>query len=128
MLSIKHQFDPESYRNDRITHEESKVPDVPALDEIERWRNAVEKPPQKTMAITRQVDVYITDEPRGAPGSEMYDHVFSGSQKWLVVLLVSFVGILPGMTPNIYLPALDKIASVSLFQQRDLFHIILTDI
>jgi hypothetical protein len=45
--------------------------------------------------------------------SEKPYHVFTSSQKWMVVVLVSAAGLFSGLSSNIFLPSLDAIAKVS---------------
>lgn len=40
-------------------------------------------------------------------------HVYTSSQKWMVVVLISAAGLFSGLSSNIYFPSLDAIAKVS---------------
>lgn len=41
-------------------------------------------------------------------------HVFSHGKKWSIVILIGVAGLFSGLSSNIYFPALDAIAKVSL--------------
>lgn len=57
---------------------------------------------------------YITVNAKPShPSKEPY-HVFSHGKKWSIVILIGVAGLFSGLSSNIYFPALDAIAKVSL--------------
>jgi hypothetical protein len=53
----------------------------------------------------------VPNEPEPDPPQPY--HVFSRSQKWLVVINIGIAGMFSGLSSNIYFPSLDAIARVS---------------
>lgn len=68
----------------------------------------------------------LKDETQTTKAEEPY-HVFTPRQRWFVVVIIGAAGLFSGLSSNIYFPALDAIAKVSLdlFLQR-LLHTVLT--
>ncbi|KAF2255329.1 MFS general substrate transporter [Trematosphaeria pertusa] len=88
MFSIRHQFDPESFRKEEFTFTTPRdAPPVPSIASIEKYQ----------------------DSAGGTIGKAPY-HVFTYGEKWPLVLIVGAAAIFPGLTATIYLPALDRIA------------------
>lgn len=55
----------------------------------------------------------LKDEPQTSKVEESY-HVFTSRQRWFVVAIIGAAGLFSGLSSNIYFPALDAIAKVSL--------------
>lgn len=62
----------------------------------------------------------ITETEMETKQDEQTYHVFSKSQKWLVVVMIGAAGLFSGLSSNIYFPSLDKIATVSNHCRRSL--------
>jgi hypothetical protein len=57
----------------------------------------------------------IEQDPISAPvEAEQEYHIFNRRQKWLVILIIGGAGLFSGLSSNIYFPALQAIANVSL--------------
>lgn len=54
------------------------------------------------------------------PPKEPY-HVFSHGKKWSIVILIGVAGLFSGLSSNIYFPALDAIAKVSLARSDPIY-------
>ncbi|KAF2737815.1 MFS general substrate transporter [Polyplosphaeria fusca] len=79
----------------------SQVAVVESVDEKRGWWNTVEVAEEEYEEKNEGAD--------GARQDKIY-HVFSHRRRKFIVVLVSVVGIFPALSPNIYLPALDKVA------------------
>lgn len=64
-------------------------------------------------ALKKEPYVTVNTKP-GRDTKEPY-HVFSHGKKWSIVVLIGVAGLFSGLSSNIYFPALDAIAKVSLF-------------
>lgn len=99
------------------------------------WANTeplcIEYPPSVThysSPCTRQGSVvdlealkkkpYITVNAKARRDSEEPYHVFSHGKKWSIVVLIGAAGLFSGLSSNIYFPALDAIAKVSLANNK----------
>jgi hypothetical protein len=58
---------------------------------------------------------YISIQCRWSEGPKEPYHVFSHRMKWAVVVLIGVAGLFSGLSSNIYFPALDAIAEVSIY-------------
>lgn len=59
-------------------------------------------------------DPYITVNAKTGDNRKEPYHVFSHGKKWSIVILIGVAGLFSGLSSNIYFPALDAIAKVSL--------------
>lgn len=60
---------------------------------------------------------HTTFDSKGGQDAELY-HVFSHRMKWAIVILIGVAGLFSGLSSNIYFPALDAIAQVSIALAR----------
>lgn len=63
-------------------------------------------------ALKKEPYITVKSKPNRPP-KEPY-HVFSHGKKWSIVILIGVAGLFSGLSSNIYFPALDAIAKVSL--------------
>lgn len=63
-------------------------------------------------ALKKEPYITVNAKPSHPP-KEPY-HVFSHGKKWSIVVLIGVAGLFSGLSSNIYFPALDAIAKVSL--------------
>lgn len=63
-------------------------------------------------ALKKEPYITVNANPR-RKSKEPY-HVFSRGKKWSIVILIGAAGLFSGLSSNIYFPALDAIAKVSL--------------
>ncbi|KAH7089723.1 major facilitator superfamily transporter [Paraphoma chrysanthemicola] len=102
IFSVRHQFDPESYDDDRTS-----------------W-TAPSAPQRGTFNIENEVKEESLDPTVDSPGAprenhtnaavEPLYHIFSKKEIWTVVITIGVAGLFSGLSSNIYFPALDAIA------------------
>ncbi|KAH7132376.1 major facilitator superfamily transporter [Dendryphion nanum] len=134
IFSIRHQFDPDQYRDEQtshVTHEDSRISrrsDIPPVPSIPRSHSLHSSGKPSMIA---PVAAPITIIPPSAARRSQFDrwdekgmvsvdirsgpfdypyHVYSYRKKWLLVGIVTVVAIVAGLTPSMYLPSLNTIA------------------
>ena len=127
MFSLKHQFDPEHFREEFIpmsTPDVPPVPNVPDVPDVPNLPNLPNLPntlPEEEWVRTSQGTVgkaigsvsEITSLRKGRiVGKEQPYHVYERKEKWTLVAIVGVAGLFPGLTTNIYLPTLNAVANV----------------
>lgn len=114
ILSIRHQFDPECYNDDRLSWTRPSVSDTSSTISW-GWDQS------RSSAVEnndKAGDEVITTKRADTP--EKSYHVFSQKQKWTVVVMIGVAGLFSGLSSNIYFPALDAIARVKCFSFRSI--------
>lgn len=127
VLSIRHQFDPESYDDDRTSTtcpskgergslRSRRVGSVITQNSLDDYthledQSRVSSMPPKSFDASSTAD-WASDREIIIHTEEIY-HVFTRTQKWGVVVLIGIAGLFSGLSSNIYFPALDAIAQVS---------------
>lgn len=113
MFSIRNQFDPEHYRDDRdeafnfveaerVLSMNSQPPDV-------QYERASQGTIGKAIGSLRDTKGYGL---RPYAQSEEEYNVWTRKERWIAVAVVGIAGIFPALTFNIYLPALARVAKV----------------
>lgn len=64
---------------------------------------------------------YITVNAKRSHSPKEPYHVFSHRKKWSIVILIGVAGLFSGLSSNIYFPAIDAIAKVSLAKSDPMY-------
>lgn len=141
VFSVRHQFDPERYDDDRTSWTAPARSDVESLHSSVSSRNWKLAGPgnesralphdSKALGMLEGVDgavsgegeglseeaMRIVEERRKTVLKEMMQekpyHVFGKRKKWGVVVMIGVAGLFSGLSSNIYFPSLDAIAKAS---------------
>ncbi|KAF2259214.1 MFS general substrate transporter [Lojkania enalia] len=110
-FNIRHQFDPEQYRDNRIPTSSAQITRADCSKRplttysngqpFEDWYRA-KHIAKKAIASSHAPLAVVPEE-------EPY-HVFSHRRKWVITVIVGIYGLFPAISPNIYLPALAKVS------------------
>lgn len=135
VLSVRHQFDPERYEDERTSWTAPARTDVESLS-LKSWKSIAENQneaanlPHDSRALgmlegvggvggdaLHNTAMQAMDEKRKTMIKAMQEekpyHVFDKRKKWGVVVMIGVAGLFSGLSSNIYFPSLDAIAKVS---------------
>lgn len=101
VLSIREQFDPERYEDDRTTYTLPSRSEFGSIRILNDGRSEWE------------VSTYATTIATSVKSQEPPYHVFDHKKQWAVVSLVGVAGLFSGLSANIFFPALETISKVS---------------
>lgn len=132
MFSTRHQFDPEKFQEEeqsRTLPARLDIPPVPAIPSVASYGHLMRPPGSgignafASPAFAPKIELHVHGEKRKEVWDEVLPeerpqkpgpyHVFSPMKKWVLVVIVGVAGIFPSLTPNIYLPTLNQIGTVS---------------
>lgn len=102
VFSIQHQFDADSYYDERTSWTRPSKADSVSL---QSWKSP-DQPISTGLSEIGESEKWVS------VGPEPLYHVFSRKQKWMVVAMIGVAGLFSGLSSNIYFPALDAIATV----------------
>jgi hypothetical protein len=111
MFSIRNQYDPEHFRDNRNVQFEFQVSRRTQPLKSRLFAVEYQRPSEATTEKAVEPVQLAKGDVLQTETRELYN-VYTKKEKWVVVAIIGAAGIFPALTFNIYLPALTKIATV----------------
>ena len=110
LFALKSRFDTQVVQ-DTHTGLAEEVPPVPKILPQDEWVRTGQATVGKVVKNVQEARVVL----KGKGTKEEAYHVFSVREKWSVVAVVGVLGLFPGLSAGVYLPALNAVARVCIF-------------